>query len=72
MVLFKYLDDKDVFQQYYTTKLSKRLIHGVSASDEAEASMISKLKGACGFDYTNQLQRMFTGACCVLSLFIRV
>ncbi|KZT64949.1 Cullin-domain-containing protein [Daedalea quercina L-15889] len=60
MVLFKYIDDKDVFQTYYTTKLSKRLIHGVSASDEAEASMISKLKEACGFEYTNKLQRMFT------------
>jgi cullin 1 len=34
----------------------------VSASDEAEASMISKLKEACGFEYTNKLQRMFTGA----------
>ena len=61
MILFKYIDDKDVFQQFYTTKLSKRLIHGVSASDEAEASMISKLKEACGFEYTNKLQRMFTG-----------
>ncbi|TBU61877.1 Cullin-domain-containing protein [Dichomitus squalens] len=60
MILFKYIDDKDVFQQFYTTKLSKRLIHGVSASDEAEASMISKLKEACGFEYTNKLQRMFT------------
>ncbi|KAF8885741.1 Cullin repeat-like-containing domain protein [Infundibulicybe gibba] len=53
MVLFKYLEDKDVFQTFYTTKLSKRLIHG-------EASMISKLKEACGFEYTNKLQRMFT------------
>lgn len=61
MILFKYLEDKDVFQTFYTTKLSKRLIHGVSASDEAEASMISKLKEACGFEYTNKLQRMFTG-----------
>ncbi|KAI1794850.1 Cullin-domain-containing protein [Ganoderma leucocontextum] len=60
MILFKYIDDKDVFQSFYTTKLSKRLIHGVSASDEAEASMISKLKEACGFEYTNKLQRMFT------------
>ena len=63
MILFKYLEDKDVFQTFYTTKLSKRLIHGVSASDEAEASMISKLKEACGFEYTNKLQRMFTGIC---------
>ncbi|KAK0188186.1 Cullin [Armillaria mellea] len=60
MILFKYLEDKDVFQQFYSTKLSKRLIHSVSASDEAEASMISKLKEACGFEYTNKLQRMFT------------
>ncbi|KIK65002.1 hypothetical protein GYMLUDRAFT_39413 [Collybiopsis luxurians FD-317 M1] len=60
MVLFKYLEDKDVFQTFYTTKLSKRLIHGISASDESEASMISKLKEACGFEYTNKLQRMFT------------
>ncbi|KIY43151.1 Cullin-domain-containing protein [Fistulina hepatica ATCC 64428] len=60
MVLFKYLEDKDVFQNYYSTKLSKRLIHQVSASDEAESSMISKLKEACGFEYTNKLQRMFT------------
>ncbi|KAI5117366.1 hypothetical protein M0805_002479 [Coniferiporia weirii] len=60
MVLFKYIEDKDVFQSFYSNKLSKRLIHGVSASDEAEASMISKLKEACGFEYTNKLQRMFT------------
>jgi hypothetical protein len=62
MVLFKYLEDKDVFQNFYSTKLSKRLIHGVSASDEAEASMIAKLKEACGFEYTQKLQRMFTGS----------
>src|ERR1700722_7567843 len=61
MILFKYIEDKDVFQTFYTTKLSKRLIHGVSASDESEASMISKLKKAWGFEYTNKLQRMFTG-----------
>jgi len=61
MILFKYLEDKDIFQQFYTTRLSKRLIHGVSASDESEESMISKLKEACGFEYTNKLQRMFTG-----------
>lgn len=70
MVIFKYLEEKDVFQTFYSTKLSKRLIHGVSASDEAEASMISKLKEACGFEYTNKLQRMFTGmlpSCCVRS-----
>ena len=61
MVIFKYIVEKDVFQNFYSNKLSRRLIHGASASDEAEASMISKLKEACGFEYTNKLQRMFTG-----------
>ena len=39
--------------------LAKRLVQHVSASDDAEASMISKLKQACGFEYTSKLQRMF-------------
>ncbi|KAF8636034.1 hypothetical protein AX15_000191 [Amanita polypyramis BW_CC] len=60
MILFKYVEDKDVFQTFYTTKLSKRLVHNISASEESEASMISKLKEECGFEYTTKLQRMFT------------
>ncbi|CAJ0585339.1 unnamed protein product, partial [Mesorhabditis spiculigera] len=57
--VFKYIQDKDIFQQYYTKLLAKRLIQGLSASDSAESAMISKLKTACGFEYTNKLQRMF-------------
>jgi cullin 1 len=60
MTVFKFLEDKDVFQKFYTKHLAKRLVNGTSASDDAEASMISKLKEACGFEYTNKLQRMFT------------
>ena len=63
MLLFKYIEDKDVFQMFYTTKFSKRLIHRVSVSDESETSMISKLKEARCFEYTNGLQRMLTGTC---------
>eukprot|EP01121_Diplochlamys_sp_Union-15-3_P014839 TRINITY_DN4792_c0_g1_i2.p1 TRINITY_DN4792_c0_g1~~TRINITY_DN4792_c0_g1_i2.p1 ORF type:complete len:316 (-),score=32.95 TRINITY_DN4792_c0_g1_i2:85-999(-) len=39
--------------------LAKRLIHATSVSDDAEKVMISGLKGACGFEYTSKLQRMF-------------
>lgn len=60
MTIFKYLEDKDVFQKFYSKNLAKRLVNGASASDDAEASMISKLKDACGFEYTSKLQRMFT------------
>ena len=44
MVLFKYIEDKDVFQKFYSKMLSKRLVYQNSASDDAEAGMISKLK----------------------------
>jgi cullin 1 len=48
-----------VFQKFYSKMLAKRLVQHMSASDDAEASMISKLKQACGFEYTSKLQRMF-------------
>ncbi|ORY39971.1 Cullin-domain-containing protein [Rhizoclosmatium globosum] len=60
MTVFKYVEDKDVFQKFYSKMLAKRLVNQLSASDDAEASMISKLKEACGFEYTSKLQRMFT------------
>ena len=59
MVVFKYIEDKDVFQKFYSRMLAKRLVHANSVSDDAETSMISKLKEACGYEYTNKLQRMF-------------
>ncbi|KXJ28342.1 cullin-1 isoform X2 [Exaiptasia diaphana] len=59
MIVFKYIEDKDVFQKFYANMLAKRLVQHNSASDDAEASMISKLKQACGFEYTSKLQRMF-------------
>ncbi|PWN40521.1 putative SCF complex member Cullin 1 [Ceraceosorus guamensis] len=60
MIVFKYIEDKDVFQKFYSKMLAKRLVNFTSASDDAESSMISKLKEACGFEYTSKLQRMFT------------
>uniref|UniRef100_A0A915IA79 Cullin-1 n=1 Tax=Romanomermis culicivorax TaxID=13658 RepID=A0A915IA79_ROMCU len=60
MIVFKYIDDKDVFQKFYSKMFAKRLVNQWSASDDSESSMISKLKQACGFEYTAKLQRMFT------------
>ena len=64
MVLFRYIEDKDVFRAFYAIELSRRLVYDVSASDESEASMVSKLKEACGVQYTRKLERMFTGMFC--------
>lgn len=44
MVVFHYIDSKDVFQKFYSNMLAKRLVEHLSVSDDAEASMISKLK----------------------------
>eukprot|EP01117_Protostelium_nocturnum_P003593 TRINITY_DN1480_c0_g1_i1.p1 TRINITY_DN1480_c0_g1~~TRINITY_DN1480_c0_g1_i1.p1 ORF type:complete len:629 (+),score=88.00 TRINITY_DN1480_c0_g1_i1:331-2217(+) len=60
IMIFKYVDDKDVFQKFYSKMLARRLIQGISASDDAESQMIGRLKAACGFEYTSKLQRMFT------------
>jgi cullin 1 len=38
--------------------MAKRLINETSASEDLEASMISKLKSVSGFEYTTKLQRM--------------
>jgi cullin 1 len=59
MLVFKYIEDKDVFQTFYSKMLAKRLIHGTSASDDLESQMISKLKQNCGYEYTSKLVRMF-------------
>jgi cullin 1 len=55
--------DKDIFQSVYTNQLAKRLLLGTSiTSNEAEASLIAKLRDACGYEYTVKMQRMFAGA----------
>jgi len=60
MVVFKYIEDRDYFQRFYTKFLARRLVTFASASDDAEAAMIARLKEVCGFEYTSKLQRMFT------------
>ncbi|KAK4999412.1 ubiquitin ligase (cullin) of SCF [Elasticomyces elasticus] len=58
MTIFKYIEDKDVFNKFYSQMLAKRLVLGTSVSEDAETNMIGKLKDASGFEYTNKLQRM--------------
>jgi hypothetical protein len=44
MVLFRFLQEKDVFERYYKQHLAKRLLLNKSVSDDSEKNMISKLK----------------------------
>ena len=68
VTLFAYIDDKDIFQKHYARLLAKRLIFGSSASDDMESVLISKLKLACGYEFTSKLQRMFTDSSVSLDL----
>lgn len=59
MVLFRYLQEKDVFERYYKQHLAKRLLLSKSVSDDSEKNMISKLKTECGCQFTSKLEGMF-------------
>ncbi|KAJ2083503.1 hypothetical protein H4R24_000776 [Coemansia sp. RSA 988] len=59
VLMFRFLQNKDAFEHYYKVHLAKRLLHGRSLSDDAEQSMLSKLKLECGSQFTLKLEGMF-------------
>ncbi|CAK7313894.1 Cul4b [Vulpes lagopus] len=60
IILFRFINGKDVFEAFYKKYLARRLLLGKSASVDAEKSMLSKLKQAeCGSAFTNKLHGMF-------------
>lgn len=59
MILFRFLQEKDAFEEYYKRHLAKRLLNQKSASDDSEKMMISKLKSECGCQFTSKLEGMF-------------
>lgn len=53
IMLFRYLQEKDVFEKYYKQHLAKRLLHGRSSSEDAGARSsaccgLPRSSGACG------------------------
>lgn len=58
IALFRFIDDKDMFQRFYSKMLARRLVNSLSLSMETEENMVQKLKHACGFEYTAKLQKM--------------
>lgn len=60
VVLFRHLQDKDVYENYHKNALSRRLLSGKSSSLELEKLVISKLKAECGMHYTGKMEGMLT------------
>ncbi|KAJ0703500.1 putative cullin [Helianthus annuus] len=59
MMLVRYLKEKDEFEKYYKQHLATRLLSGISVSEDAERSLILKLKTECGYQFTSTLEGMF-------------
>ncbi|KAI2637308.1 cullin-4A [Xylaria nigripes] len=57
--LFRFIEGKGVFEAFYKQDLARRLLMGRSASADAERSMLAKLKGECGSEFTRNLEQMF-------------
>lgn len=53
MVLFRFMQEKDVFERYYKQHLGRRLLSNKSVSDDSEKNMISKLKVRSDTDKLN-------------------
>jgi len=58
LILFRYVSDKDMFEEVYKRHFAKRLLLNQSASSDAEQSMLLKLKDECGPEFTQQLETM--------------
>ncbi|KAJ1957682.1 hypothetical protein EC988_000702, partial [Linderina pennispora] len=59
MVLFRFIQGKDMFEAFYKRDLAKRLLTNKSASKDAERAMLQRLKQECGAGFTNKLEGMF-------------
>lgn len=59
LILFRFLQEKDVFERYYKQHLAKRLLLNKTVSDDLEKGMISRLKNECGCQFTSKLEGMF-------------
>ena len=44
ITVFKYLDNKDIYQRFYQRMLARRLIYSQSMSMDMEEAMINRLK----------------------------
>ncbi|KAJ1940775.1 Cullin-4A, partial [Linderina macrospora] len=59
LVLFRFIQGKDMFEAFYKRDLAKRLLTNKSASKDAERAMLQRLKQECGAGFTNKLEGMF-------------
>mmetsp|Transcript_9527 Transcript_9527/g.18629 ORF Transcript_9527/g.18629 Transcript_9527/m.18629 type:complete len:744 (+) Transcript_9527:126-2357(+) len=57
--MFRFLQEKDLFERYYKQHLAKRLLADRSQSEDLERKVIQMLKAECGYQFTAKLEGMF-------------
>lgn len=57
--IFRYLQDKDIFESFYKNYFAKRLLDSRRVLEDAEKEVIKKLKEECGYNFTHRLEVMF-------------
>ena len=57
--MFRFLQEKDMFEKYYKQHLSRRLLGDRSQSEDMERKVIQMLKNECGYQFTAKLEGMF-------------
>ncbi|EMG49848.1 CDC53 Cell division control protein 53 [Candida maltosa Xu316] len=60
MIVFKFISERDSFEEHYRRLLAKRLINGTSKSEELEESVIHRLQEENSIEYTSKMTKMFT------------
>jgi len=58
ITIFRHIQNKDVFEEFYRQHFAKRLLASSSVSDEIEELMIKKLKNECGYQFVSKLDGM--------------
>lgn len=59
MIIFKFVEEKDAFEEHYRRLLAKRLINNTSKSEELEESVIKRLQEENSLEYTSKMTKMF-------------
>mmetsp|Transcript_45047 Transcript_45047/g.107378 ORF Transcript_45047/g.107378 Transcript_45047/m.107378 type:complete len:745 (-) Transcript_45047:96-2330(-) len=57
--MFRFVQEKDLFEKYYKQHLARRLLGDRSQSEDMERKVIQMLKTECGYQFTAKLEGMF-------------
>lgn len=59
ILVLKYIENKDVFENNYRRLLAKRLINGNTKSDELEEGILQRLQEENSLEFTSKITKMF-------------